>query len=232
MADRLQLLLIDDDVELTALMRHYFEEHGFAVDVQHDGGAGLARALTAEFDAIILDVMLPGLDGFEVLRQIRRARTTPILMLTARTERPDRVLGLNAGADDYLPKPFGPDELLARIRAILRRARGGPELVNRPVVVGSLTIDPGTREARQGSEPPLQLTALEFDLLDVLARALGRHVSRDALTLVIHQRPSDPFDRSLDVHVSRLRRKLAGTGLAIKSIRHAGYQLVINESQP
>jgi two-component system response regulator CpxR len=226
MTERFRLLLIEDDVELTELMREYFAQHGFDVDAQREGGAGLSRALEAEYDAIILDVMLPILDGFDVLRQIRRARTTPIIMLTARTGETDRVLGLNAGADDYLPKPFSPDELLARIRAVLRRTRHLPALAEPPMTVGQLTLDLARREARRGADP-LDLTAAEFEVLEVLMRSLGRSVSRDALSAVVHHRPSDPFDRSLDVHVSRLRRKLEGTDVAIKSIRNVGYQLVI-----
>ena len=133
MATRKRLLVIDDDVELTALMREYFDRHGFDVEAAHDGGRGLARALEADYDAIVLDVMLPVLDGFDVLRQIRRQRATPIVMLTARTERADRVLGLETGADDYLPKPFGPAELLARIRAVLRRTQPTFSVTQPPV---------------------------------------------------------------------------------------------------
>jgi two-component system response regulator CpxR len=230
MHQRFRLLLIDDDVELTALMREYLAEHGFEVETQQDGGAGLSRALEAEYDAIILDVMLPVIEGFEVLRQIRRARATPIIMLTARTELSDRIVGLNAGADDYLPKPFGPGELLARIRAVLRRTHQVPPLAERPLGAGSLTLDSATREARRGVQR-LDLTAFEFDVLELLMRSIGRSVSRDALSAVVHHRPSDPFDRSLDVHVSRLRRKLDGTGVVIKSIRNVGYQLVIDEAR-
>src|SRR5215471_16533924 len=199
---RLRLLVIDDDAELTALMREYFAKHGFDLDIARDGSVGLVRALAGEYDAIVLDIMLPLLDGFEVLRQIRRTRATPVIMLTARTERSDRVLGLNAGADDYLPKPFGPEELLARIRAVLRRAGRPAPVLHAPVTAGRLTVHPGIREVVCG-EMRVDVTATEFDVLELLIRAAGRTVSRDALSAVIHQRPASAFERSLDVHISR-----------------------------
>ena len=226
-----RLLVIDDDIELTALMREYFGRHGFDVEAVHDGGRGLARALEQDFDAIVLDVMLPELDGFEVLRHVRRLRDTPVIMLTARTESADKILGLNTGADDYLPKPFGPDELLARVRAVLRRTRHATPIPLGPVAVTGLHLDPATRQAVNGSTR-LDLTAVEFDILELLVRAVGRAVSRDALSAVVHQRPANPFERSLDVHVSRLRRKLDGSGIAIKAVRGVGYQLVLGEAAP
>lgn len=226
-----RLLVIDDDIELTALMREYFGRHGFEVEAAHDGGRGLARALEQDFDAIVLDVMLPELDGFEVLRQIRRLRGTPIIMLTARTESADKIFGLDSGADDYLPKPFGPDELLARVRAVLRRTRHTAAIPPAPMVIGGLHLDPATRQAMNGSTR-LDLTAVEFDVLELLMRAAGRAVSRDALSAVVHQRPANPFERSLDVHVSRLRGKLDGSGIAIRALRGVGYQLVVGEVRP
>jgi len=225
-ASRLRLLAIDDDTELTALMREYFAKHGFEFDSASDGSAGLVRALEREYDVIVLDVMLPTLDGFEVLRQIRRTLATPIIMLTARTERPDRILGLDAGADDYLPKPFGPDELLARIRAILRRTGRPAHPPHSPMTAGTLTLDPAARKVTcDGAQ--VDVTATEFDALELLVRAAGRTVSRDALSAVIHQRPANTFERSLDVHISRLRKKLDETGVSIKSVRNVGYQLII-----
>src|SRR5438477_7470576 len=146
-----QILLVDDDTELCALMADFFSEHGFALDSAHDGRSGLARALDPVFELIILDVMLPVLDGFEVLAQLRRRSSVPVIMLTARTEQADRISGLNAGADDYLPKPFGPEELLARIRAVLRRASQARSRPPRALEAGSLRLDSATRQVWRDS---------------------------------------------------------------------------------
>jgi len=216
------ILLIEDDVDLCELMHDYFAEHGFSITAVHDGREGLARAIDGAFDLIILDVMLPGIDGFEVLRQLRKRSAAPVIMLTARTAEADRVSGLNAGADDYLPKPFGPDELLARIRAVLRRAGKGQPLPQE-IEAGDVKLDAQTRQAWRRGEL-LELTALEFDILEILVRAAGRTVSRDELTGAIHQRPSTPYERSLDVHVSHLRKKLEKGGAVIRTIRGVGYR--------
>jgi len=217
--------LIEDDTELTSLMSDYFAQHGFRVEAAHDGRAGLARALEGSFDLVILDVMLPVLDGFEVLRHLRKRSAVPVIMLTARTSQPDRVEGLNAGADDYLPKPFGPEELLARMRAVLRRsgqADGGPAAI---VEGGGVQLNPRTRAAAYFGAP-LEITALEFDILEILVRAAGRTVTRDELTAALYQRPATPYERSLDVHISHLRKKLERDGQTpIRTIRGAGYQL-------
>jgi two-component system response regulator CpxR len=217
------ILLIEDDTDLCSLMRDYFAQHEFRLDAVHDGISGLARALDGGYELIILDVMLPALDGFEVLRQLRKRSATPVIMLTARTARPDRVTGLNAGADDYLPKPFDPEELLARIRAVLRRSNAagvGPQIVE----AGEIRLNPQTREAWYASEP-LDLTMLEFDILDVLVRSAGRVVSRDELTAALYQRKSTPYERSLDVHISHLRKKLERQDRnPIQTIRGVGYQ--------
>ena len=169
------------------------------------------RRSAGRYDLILLDVMLPGLDGFELLRQVRRRSHVPIIMLTARTTKADRIAGLDAGADDYLPKPFDPEELTARIRAVLRRAgrfaAPGPETLE----VNGVKLSPGTREAWSDGKP-LELTTIEFDILDLIARSAGRVVSRHELTAAIHQRPASPLDRSLDVHVSHLRKKLGRSG--------------------
>ena len=216
------ILVIDDDTELCALMRDYFTENGYRVELAHDGSRGLARSLEGEFDMIILDVMLPALDGFEVLRQLRRRSATPVIMLTARTARSDRVSGLDAGADDYLPKPFEPEELLARIRAVLRRT-GKSTVTPQAVEAGSLRLNPQTREVWCESGP-VELTALEFDILEVLVRAAGRTVSRDELTAALYQRKSTPYERSLDVHISHLRKKLERDNRSvIRTIRGVGY---------
>jgi two-component system response regulator CpxR len=218
------ILLIEDDTELTSLMIDYFTQHGFAVHAVHDGGSGLARALEGRYDLIILDVMLPVLDGFEVLRQLRKRSDVPVIMLTARVAQPDRVAGLNAGADDYLPKPFGPEELLARIRAVLRRT-GHAEATSQPVEAAGLHLNPKSRQASFRGEP-LDITALEFEILEVLVRAAGRIVTRDELTAAIYHRPATPYERSLDVHISHLRKKLERDGRTpIRTIRGAGYQL-------
>jgi len=226
------ILLIEDDTDLCSLMRDYFAQHGYIIEAVHEGRAGLARALEGGFDLVILDVMLPALNGFEVLRQLRKRSATPVIMLTARTARTDRVAGLDAGADDYLPKPFEPEELLARIRAVLRRS-GMPERMAQVAEAGGITLDPQTREVRYGDEA-LEVTSLEFDILEVLVRAAGRTVSRDELTAALHQRKTSPYERSLDVHISHLRRKLErGDRNPIRTIRGVGYQFApIPEAAP
>jgi two-component system response regulator CpxR len=227
-----RVLVVEDDRDLYGMMREYFAPRGFALEAAHDGRDGLARALEESFDLIILDVMLPVIDGFEVLRQLRRRSSTPVIMLTARTEPADRVNGLNSGADDYLPKPFGPEELLARMHAILRRTQGpgaapagGTQAVLR---VGPLELDTANRSANLRGEP-LTLTQTEFDLLECLVRGEGRIVTRDAIATILYQRAASPYERSIDVHVSHLRQKLAkGEGeseLVIRSMRGVGYCL-------
>jgi len=218
------ILVIEDDADLGLLMRDYFAQFQFEVETVHDGRAGLARALEGEHDLIILDVMLPALNGFEVLYQLRKRRATPVIMLTARVEQPDRIAGLNAGADDYLPKPFGPEELLARIRAVLRRAGHRDSAVTQCLDAGGLSLDPHTREVRHGSRV-LDLTSIEFEILEVLMRSAGRTVTRDELMAVLHQRRATPYERSLDVHISHLRKKLEGAGdCSIRTVRGSGYQ--------
>jgi two-component system response regulator CpxR len=215
------ILVIEDDTELCALMRDYFELHNIRIEFRHEGQAGLACALEREFSLIILDVMLPVLDGFEILRQIRKRSNTPVIMLTARTAQKDRITGLNSGADDYLPKPFDPDELLARVRAVLRRGHG-PGHAAAPAESGAVTLDPATRQARYlGSA--LDLTSIEFDILELLVRSAGRIVSRDELSAAIYQRRATPYERSLDVHVSHVRKKLSGGAASIRPIRGVGY---------
>jgi two-component system response regulator CpxR len=217
------ILLIEDDVDLCSLMRDYFARYEYRVEAVHDGRSGLARALEGGFDLIILDGMLPALDGFEVLRQLRKRSTTPVIMLTARTSRPDRLTGLNSGADDYLPKPFDPEELLARIRAVLRRS-GTPSEAPQMVEAGEVRLNPQTREAWYALEP-LDVTAIEFDILDVLVRSAGRVVSRDELTSALYQRKATPYERALDVHISHLRKKLERENRSlIQTIRGVGYQ--------
>jgi two-component system response regulator CpxR len=217
------VLLIDDDVRMCTLLEEYFRANQIALSCANDGVCGLASALSHRFDVVLLDVMLPRLDGFEVLRQLRRQSAVPVLMLSARVGEQDRLTGLDSGADDYLTKPYSPPELLARVRAMLRRGR----LDRRePVLkVLGLTLDVESRLAK-ASDIDLGLTPIEFQILETLARASGRIVSRDELSRTVHQREASPYDRSLDVHISHLRRKLqAVSGPAIRTIRASGYLL-------
>ena len=215
------VLLIDDDTSLCALMQDFLSPYGCDVESAHDGRRGLARAVEKPFDLIILDVMLPVIDGFEVLRQLRKRCAAPVIMLTARTAQEDRIAGLNAGADDYLPKPFGPKELLARMRAVWRRI--GAQRSNHPeaLEIGGLRVEPNTRSVWSKGQV-LALTAVEFDFLDFLIRASGRVVSRDELAASVLLRELAPSDRSFDVHISHLRKKLEGVA-SIQAVRGAGY---------
>ena len=230
------ILIIDDDIELCAMLKDYLVRHGFTVTAEHNGQLGLHRALTGDFSIVLLDVMLPGLDGFEVLRRLRTSSQVSVLLLTARGDDVDRIVGLEIGADDYLPKPFNPRELLARIRAILRRtAASRPAAGNtgiRHLSVGGMELDTGSRTATcLGVE--LELTNVEFELLGALMGAPGQILTREHLTEVVLERQFNPFDRSLDMHVSRLRRKLddaAHLGDQIKTIRSVGYQLAVPAS--
>ena len=225
------VLLIDDDIELCSMLEDYLARHGFSVTTEHNGELGLHRALTGDFAIILLDVMLPGLDGFEVLRRLRTSSQISVLLLTARGEDIDRIVGLEIGADDYLPKPFNPRELLARVRAILRRSAAAKP--NRSSIkhlsVAGIELDTGSRAATcNGVE--LELTNVEFELLCTLMQAPGQILTREHLTESVLDRRFNPFDRSLDMHVSRLRRKLddaAQLGDQIKTIRSVGYQLAL-----
>jgi two-component system response regulator CpxR len=223
-----RILLAEDDIDLCSMMVEFFAVHGFSVEPSHNGRDAAKVALAGGFDLVILDVMMPVIDGFEVLRQIRRRSSVPVIMLTARTAPADRIEGLNTGADDYLPKPFAPDELLARVRAVLRRTGGSSlpsALSSGAVQCGSLKLHSGTREVSVRGLT-VSLTNIEFDLLECLLRSAGRVVTRDALTASLHQREVNPFERSLDVHISHLRRKIEDTGEKfIHTIRGTGYML-------
>jgi len=228
---RPRLLIIEDDVRLCRLVKDYLENMGYAVSMEHNGPAGLATAQKESFQAIILDVMLPGLDGFEVLRRIRIHSTVPVLMLTGRGEEADRIVGLEMGADDYLPKTFSTRELLARLRAVLRRSviteTQTADRRNAPVALGSLYIDPDSHSATLENQP-LPLTRQEFDLLLSLARAADRVRTRESLLLEVADRDFESFDRSIDVHISSLRKKLGDDARAprwIETIRGVGYML-------
>ncbi len=233
---RTRLLMIDDDKKLCRLVSTYLEPLGFQVSVVHHGPDGVERATATGADAphvVILDVMLPGIDGFEVLRRIRQKSTVPILMLTARGDETDRIVGLEVGADDYLPKTFSTRELLARLRAVLRRsaataAAPGADAPPAEIVVGPLRVNLDARSAALG-DTPLVLTPVEFDLLACLAKARGRVKTREALLDEIRDRNYDVFDRSIDVHISSLRKKLnddAKNPSFIRTLRSAGYMLV------
>jgi two-component system, OmpR family, response regulator CpxR len=219
-----RILLVDDDVDLCCLIKEFLAVNGFTVESAHDGSRGLALALQGDFALVLLDVMIPVLDGFEVLRQLRRQSMTPVIMLTARTEERDRITGLDTGADDYLPKPYGPEELLARIRAVLRRAGHITGIKGTTTEIADIRVNTATRQTwNRGT--PVELTSTEFDIFDLLIRSATRVISRDQLSAVLHQRPLSPYDRSLDVHVSHLRKKIEGGGVVIRTVRGVGYVL-------
>ncbi len=225
---QVRLLIVDDDVELSGMLTEYLAGEGFETEVVHDGEAGVAAALSGRFDALVLDVMMPRLNGIEALRRIRRVSDVPIIMLTARGDNLDRVAGLEMGADDYVPKPYFPLELVARIRAVLRRR---PHLErqseDRPLDFAGLELDSGRHRVSFGGRE-LDLTSSEFNVLEALMRAGEAVVTKDDLSLVALGRPREQFDRSLDVHVSNIRQKLVAAGadtLHIETVRGVGYRL-------
>ena len=225
-----RVLLVDDDVELAAMLREYLEQEGFEAEAVHDGESGVREALSGRYAIAVLDVMMPRLNGVEVLRRIRASSRLPVLMLTARGDDIDRILGLELGADDYVPKPCSPRELVARLRAILRRGadNAGEGTADGPIAVGPLRMWPERRSA-QWREKPLELTSTEYSLLEVLARHAGRVVSKGDLSELAMGRPLARFDRSIDVHVSSIRQKLGARENGdswIQTIRGQGYQLV------
>lgn len=238
-----QLLLVDDDLKFCRLTADYLSRFGYAVSLSHDGEGALKLLADGDFDAVILDVMMPGMDGFEVLRRIREKWQLPVLMLTALGDETDRIVGLEIGADDYLPKTFSPRELLARLRAVLRRVRRtvepnlkvsgeGAEASKDELNLGALIIDLASRSATLSGQS-LALTPVEFDLLVVLGQSRGRVKSREQLLNEIRDRNYDIFDRSIDVHISALRRKLGDppqNPRFIRTVRSAGYML-INQSE-
>ena len=225
---KLSLLLIDDDAELCAMMQEFFAENGHRMTAVHNGRDGLARALEGPYDLVILDVMLPQINGFTLLHQIRRQSAVPVIMLTARTHPSDRIEGLDKGADDYLVKPFDPDELLSRIRAVLRRIASSHHLNDAVTRFGDIRVDVNKREVWKGKRL-VDLTAMEFDIFDLLARSAGRIVSRVEITEALFQREATPSDRSLDVHISRLRKKLESGHTLIRTIRGVGYVFTSTE---
>jgi two-component system response regulator CpxR len=218
-----RVLLVDDDVQLCKLLAERLATEGYTMETVHDGPRGLERALSMEHALVVLDLMLPGMGGLDVLRRLRKSSPVPVLILTARGEDSDRILGLEMGADDYVPKPFNPRELIARIRAILRRTSRA-EASGGPLVVGDLRLDPAVREVwLVGAQ--LNLTSAEFTLLEAFMREPGRVLSREQLTESVLGRKLGPFDRVIDVHVSNLRKKLGVSqeGQRIKAVRGSGY---------
>lgn len=219
----MHILLVDDDAELCSLLREFLQREGFTVSCEHEGNRGLARAQEPGVDLVVLDVMLPGIDGFEILRRLRSQSTVPVIMLTARGEDVDRIVGLELGADDYLPKPFNPRELAARIRAILRRYEPRQEDAPARLEVNGIVLDSGSREVLAAGKR-VELTTFEFDILEMLMRSAGRVLSRDALMEKFFNRKATPYDRSIDMHISHLRKKLEAGDSLIKTVRGVGYQ--------
>lgn len=226
-----KVLLVDDDVELLELLRDYLLGEGFEIELRHDGDAGVRAVLGGGFDAVVLDVMMPGIDGIQALRLIRSASAVPVLMLTARGDDDDRITGLELGADDYVPKPCTPRELTARLRAILKRVSAGTvttPAIQMPLSVGTLTLWPSERRAERAGAP-LDLTSTEFSLVEILARNAGQVVSKAMLSETALGRPLSRFDRSIDVHMSSIRQKLGALPdgrSCIQTVIRKGYQLI------
>ena len=224
-----RLLMIDDDEKLVGLTREYLESHGFEVAAAYDGLVGVDAVRSLEPALVILDLMLPGIDGLEVCRRVRQSSRVPILMLTAKGDETERIVGLEMWADDYLPKPFNPRELLARIRAILRRSDDDEPVAASSVVrVGPLVVDIGSRAVSVRGQP-VDMTTAEFDILYALASSAGRVLSRDQLLQEVHGENWAAYDRSVDVHVSRIRQKIEEDPrrpALLKTVRGVGYQLV------
>jgi len=226
-----KILIIDDDAELCEMLSEYLHKEGFEVESVQHGTRGLERARQGEHQLIVLDVMLPGMNGFDLLRELRASSDVPVLLLTARGDELDRIVGLEIGADDYLSKPFNARELLARIRAIGRRnarEQRGSSSAKQPVIVGDVELDPGSRAVTLNGKL-LEATTVEFNLLEILLRSAGNVVSRDEIASVVLGRELSPFDRSIDVHISKLRKKLGNLSNGrerIKTIRNTGYMYV------
>lgn len=222
------VLLVDDDVELAEMLGDYLAQDGFVVTTLHDGASGVEAALSGKFAIAVFDVMMPRLSGVDALRQIRAASSMPVLMLTARGDDMDRVLGLELGADDYVPKPCQPRELAARLRAILRRTAKAGDAGTAPIIVGDLCVRPEQRRV-EWKGAVVELTSTEFNLLELLARHAGRPVSKAELSEHALGRPLARFDRSIDVHLSSIRHKLGELSdgrSCIQTVYRQGYQLV------
>jgi len=219
------ILLIDDDSELIERLGRFFPDHGYHLDVEMSGPNGLRRALVEKHDLVVLNVRLPFLEGFEVLRQLRRQSQVPVILLTNGSSQQDRIAGLEAGADDYLSKPFDARELVAHIRAVLRRSGDNTAPQDAVIQVGSLRLNAASREIWRGTEP-VETTSTEFDLLELLMRSAGRVVSRERISAILYHREISADERGIDVHVSHLRKKLGQAGRPlIRAIRGVGYLL-------
>ncbi|HEN3609219.1 TPA: response regulator transcription factor [Yersinia enterocolitica] len=226
----MKILLVDDDVELGSMLREYLSGEGFTAELVLTGKEGIDSALSGNYTALILDIMLPDMSGIDVLRQVRKKSRLPIIMLTAKGDNIDRVIGLEMGADDYMPKPCYPRELVARLRAVLRRFDEHPDVPSGDdgvITHGDLTLNPSTRSSEwQGK--PFDLTASEFNLLELLLRSPDRVVTKDELSDKGLGRPREAYDRSVDVHISNIRQKLAalpGSSLNIETVRSIGYRI-------
>lgn len=222
------VLLVDDDALLTELLTEYLTAEGLSVHSVPDGEAGVQEILSGNYDVVVLDSMMPKMNGLEVLKTVRAKSTIPVIMLTAKGDDIDRIIGLEMGADDYVPKPCTPRELLARINAILRRAQSATEQSSAPnsIAVSNVTLYPAKRQATIGEEP-LELTSTEFNLLEVLMRHAGQVVSKETLSIEALDRKLAKFDRSIDVHISSIRHKLGDASL-IQTVRGLGYLFVKN----
>ena len=219
------ILLIDDDVELCEMLAEYLESESFSVSMFHDGRSGMNQAKAEKYDAIILDVMMPEMDGFSVLQELRKHITTPVLMLTAKGDDVDRIVGLEMGADDYLPKPCNPRELVARLKAILRRTQSAPAKTTDVIKVNNIEVHPASRKAIYKSEL-LPLTSSEYNLLEVLAINVGTVVDKETLSEQALGKKLTEYDRSIDMHLSKLRQKLGDDSQElIQTVRGKGYQL-------
>jgi len=216
------VLLIDGDDGLCAVLQPYFGQRGLQLDAEHDGVRGLAAAIEGRHRLIILDLALPRVDGLQVLRRLRRGGDVPVIVLTAQAAIEDRILAFDAGADDFLAKPFEPEELVARVRAVLRRTGAAVRPIPAGFTVNGVEFHPATRRVLIGGTP-VELTSIEYDILQCLARSAGRVLSRDTLIGLLHQRDAAPFDRSVDVHVHHLRRKLGRRRRLIRTVRGEGY---------
>ncbi len=226
------VLLVDDDVGLCNLMTEFFSSHDFRLTAVHDGMTGLAKAITGGYDVVLLDIMLPILNGLEVLKRLRERKLhTPIILLTARTAHRDRIAGLDSGADDYISKPFAPHELLARIRAVLRRTEQIPVTTSTAVEIGKIRLDPRRREVWKGKFR-VEVTSIEFDILDILMHSAGHVVSRDQLAADLSRGELTASQRFIDVHISHLRKKLETSHQPlIRSVRGIGYLFLPAEKQ-
>ncbi|CCG87941.1 response regulator transcription factor [Erwinia piriflorinigrans] len=225
----MKILLVDDDLELGTMLSEYLIAEGFDASLVLTGKAGVERAITGDYNAMILDIMLPDMSGIDVLRQVRQHGRLPVIMLTAKGDNIDRVIGLEMGADDYMPKPCYPRELVARLRAVLRRVEEPPVSAKNTDVVawGELTLNPATRIS-EWQNKPFDLTASEFNLLDLLLRSAERVVSKDELSEKGLGRPREAYDRSVDVHISNIRQKLAALThdtINIETVRSIGYRI-------